>query len=261
MEFKEISKSKLREGDFLWRYIDLHKLINFGITKELHFTRTDKFQDPFEGITYKLLADRHFARTTKVTNPSIERDVRDQFEKNQKATLEKYERESVVKQRTQFINCWLRSQRESVAMWNLYSNRDSVALRVNAKQFIDYFKLNIELQPDLLRDCEFICGSVSYLKINPIDPFEKYTLPKYSSFKKDVAYDFEKEFRLLIATPTSKAESNPEFIRYKITQNFIDLLEIICHPEMDNWKFDNINSLCEKLKLPAPSRSKTEMRI
>jgi len=91
--------------------------------------------------------------------------------------------------------------------------------------------------------------------------YEKVTLPRYSSFKKDVAYDFEKEFRFLIATPTSEAESNPEFFRYKISRDFIELIEIVCHPEMEQWKFNNMKRICEILKLPEPTMSKTEMRI
>ncbi len=261
MRFKEISKSKLKEGDLLWRYVDLHKLIDLSNTQELHFTRTDKFSDPFEGVTYKLIAERYFAQKSNMTNPAIDKKIRDKHNSNNKKTLKNYEAESSLKQRTQFINCWIKSQRESVAMWNLYSNRNSVAIKANARDLIDYFKRNLELQPHFYPKNEFICGSITYLKLNPFDPFEKKTLPKYSSFKKDVAYDYEKEFRFLIATPTSNADSNPEFFRYNITKNFIELIEIICHPEMERWKFENIKGLCSKLKLPEPKMSETEMRI
>jgi len=261
MKFKEIFKSKLKEGDFLWRYLDLHKLIDLAITGELHFTRTDQFPDPFEGVTYKLIADRYFAQKSNITNPLIDEAYRIQHNEKNRATLIEYDSESSIKQKTQFINCWIRSKRESIAMWNLYSNPDSVCLKIKPNDLIDYLRKNIKTQTEFNPKFQFICGSVKYYRLNPLDPFEKKTLPKYSSFKKDVAYDFEKEFRLLIATPTSMSSSNPNFIRLKFSKEFIQLFEIICHPEMENWKFENIKSLCKTFDLQAPSKSKTEVRI
>jgi len=146
-------------------------------------------------------------------------------------------------------------------MWNLYYNRVSVAIRADARSSIDYFKLNLELQPNYEPRYQFICGSVSYHKLNPFDAFEKTTLPKYSSFKKEEAYDFEKEFRFLIATPIDKADTNSECVRLPVTKNFIELLEIVCHPEMEGWKFQNMIELCNRLGLPEPSKSRIEMRI
>lgn len=260
MIFKETTKSKINENDLLWRYIDLHKLIDLATNLELHFTRIDQFPDPFEGVTYKLIAQRYYAKSTHMTNPSIDKKTREEHNLKNKELLENYKIESLNKQKSQFINCWIRSNRESIAMWNLYSNRDSVAIKVKARNLIDYFKRNIELQPLYYPRYNFICGSVNYLRLNPFDPFQKPQLPKYSSFKKDVAYDFEKEYRFLIITPASEIDSNPEFIRYNITKNFIELIEIVCHPEMEKWKFENMKKLCKKIGLSEPNKSKTEMR-
>ena len=261
MVFKEIFKSKLKEGDFLWRYIDLHKLIDLATNKVLHFTRTDKFTDPFEGVTYQLIVERYLAKISTVTNSSIDKALRDRHNTNNILTLENYETQSAIKQKTQFINCWIRSQRESIAMWNLYSNRDSIAIRAKPKELTDYFRRNLKLKPEFYPDHEFICGSVKYLKLNPPNVYEAPALPIYSSFKKDVAYDYEKEFRLLIATPTSLAESNTEFFRYEVSPSFINILEIVCHPGMNKWKFNNVKSLCKILDLPEPRKSETEIRL
>ncbi len=261
MVFQEISNSKINETDLLWRYIDLHKLFDLATKSELHFTRTDQFPDPFEGVTYKLIAQRYFAQKTNMTNSAIDKKIRDDHNHRNKETLDNYEIESLNKQKTQYINCWIRSERESVAMWNLYSNHDSVAIKAKAQNLIDYFKRNLELQPYYYPKYKFICGSISYLRLNPFDPFQKPELPRFSSFKKDVAYDFEKEYRFLIATPVSEIEPNPEFFRFKITENFIKLIEIVCHPEMEKWKFNNMKKLCSNLGLPEPTMSRTEMRI
>jgi len=60
----------------LWRYTDLQKLIDLAQTSQLHFTRTDKFSDPFEGLMYKHLADRFFASKSNMTNPTIDEETR-----------------------------------------------------------------------------------------------------------------------------------------------------------------------------------------
>lgn len=219
MIFKEAEKLKFVEADCLWRYIDLHKLIDLAINRELHFTRTDLFPDPFEGVTYRLLTKRHVAKFD-VTNPSIDQHIREKFNARNRGWKENYVVESVLEQKTQFINCWIRSQRESVAMWNLYSNRNSIAIKANALKLVEYFRRNLDLQPHYSPKYEFICGNITYMRLNPLDLFDKTPLPKYSAFKKDVAYEFESEFRLLIATPSSQAESNPKFLRHGLTKNF-----------------------------------------
>jgi len=259
MVFKEIAKSKLKTKDFLWRYIDLHKLLDLASNKYLYFNRLDQYNDPFEGITRNLIAQRHIAKKPPPTNPAIPLEVVEANRKQSEATLENYEVQSQIKRKTQFANCWIKSTRESNAMWNLYSNKDSIALKTNAHDLVKYFETNIKLQPLLHPKFEFICGSVTYCMLNPIDLFEKVTLPRYSAFKKDVSYDYEKEFRFLIATPKDVADDNPKFIRLDITPSFFELMDIVCHPEMPTWKFKNVESICSKYKLPKPIKSEVEI--
>jgi len=260
MIFEEIYKQKLKDEDLFWRYIDLHKPIDLAINKELHFTRLDQFNDPFEGIQYKLIVDRYLAKDMKITNPSIPPDTVKMLEERAKAGLENYEVESNVMRKSQFVNCWIKSPRESNAMWNIYSNKDSIALKGIGKEIIEYFKNVINLQPYLYPEYNFICGSVEYIKLNPIDLFEKpRILPKYSAFKKDVSYDYEKEYRFLIVTPKGEIEENPTGIKLGISENFYKNIEIICHPEMDDWKFKNLESVCSKYGLPNPKKSEIEL--
>lgn len=265
MDFEEISKSELKDTDLLWRYIDLHKLIDLAETMELHFTRCDQFSDPFEGLTFDLLARRDFSRKSRITNPAIDKALGkgygESFNKEREKDFIEVKKKSIAMQSSQFVNCWIRSERESIAMWNLYSNRNSVAIRAKATELLNYFKRNLELQPYLYPSYHFICGSVTYLKINPFDHFVDPQLPKYSAFKKEVAFDFEKEFRFLIATPALEANSNPVFFRLALTRNFFDLLDVVCHPEMEDWKFKNVKTLCAKLNLGEPKRSEIEISL
>lgn len=233
--------------------------MDLASNKHLYFNRLDQFNDPFEGITRDLIVRRYLAKKSKITNPTIPQEFAKAHNLNNQRTLEDYEFQSQILRKIQFVNCWIKSIRESNAMWNLYSNKDSIALKANGFQLVKYFKTNIELQPFLYEKFEFICGSITYCKLNPIDIFEKVTLPRYSAFKKDVSYDCEKEYRFLIASPKNEADSNPKFIHLNITTTFLALIEIICHPEMPEWKFKNIENICNKYKLPKPKKSEIEI--
>ena len=46
-----VNDEHINENSFLWRYIDISKLLSFLINKSFFFTRLDKFEDGKEGIT------------------------------------------------------------------------------------------------------------------------------------------------------------------------------------------------------------------
>ncbi len=259
MTFEETYTNRINQSTTLWRYIDLHKLLDLSINKHLHFTRLDQFNDPFEGVTYSQIVSRHLALSGEITNPNIpEEFAKTQNQKNHK-DLEVYDSESQLMRKTQFVNCWFKSDRESHAMWNLYSNKDSIAIKINAKELIRYLENTLKLQVSLLPNHKFICGSVNYVKLNPVDLFDKPKLPKYSAFKKDVSFDYEKEYRLLIVSRNNDYENNPTFIKVPITNNFLKLTEIVCHPEIGLWKYENLVDICKKYKLPTPKKSEVEL--
>lgn len=57
----EINKEyDFTEGQFLWRYVDLHRLIYFLNTENIYFSPLSTFFDPLEGITEKHLHDKHY---------------------------------------------------------------------------------------------------------------------------------------------------------------------------------------------------------
>ena len=71
MIFEEVAKKKMEANQLLWRYIDLHKFIDLTSNLRLSFTRLDQFNDPFEGISQKLIADKYYAKKTKIANPEL----------------------------------------------------------------------------------------------------------------------------------------------------------------------------------------------
>ncbi|MEQ8519623.1 MAG: hypothetical protein RLN79_01065 [Cytophagales bacterium] len=257
MKWQETGKKTKIEN--LWRYIDLHKLIDFGLSRELHFLRTDKFSDPFEAITYDLLKLRYFSKV-QITNPEIEEKIRNEQNEINQNNLQKFQADSLNHQKTQYINCWFESDRESLAMWNLYSNKNSVAIKVNKSVFSGLINKAKDPQYIDSDSLKYVYGPVKYLRLNPLDLFENPQLPKYSAFKKEAAYDFEKEYRLLIATPNNFILDNPEYLRLKLSEELIQNIHIICHPEMEGWKFENIENLCKSMNLNKPEKSKIEIK-
>lgn len=58
----EINKEyTIADDQFLWRYMDLHRLIYFLNTENIFFSPLSTFFDPLEGITEKHLHDKQYA--------------------------------------------------------------------------------------------------------------------------------------------------------------------------------------------------------
>ena len=92
--------------------------------------------------------------------------------------------------------------REALAMWKLYSNKDGVALKFNARELAD----TIIAAAESYTNTEFeylIFGRVEYKNIWPYDPYEKFN-GKYNAMKKDKSYSHESEFRFITVAPIEK---------------------------------------------------------
>ncbi len=262
MTFEELSNDKLKNNDYLWRYLDFHKFIYLFIEKKLFFTRLDLFQDPFEGVTTIYIKQRYFAKTLpekEEINTLLPSNIQEEII-NKKKSVGKLDEEALIKQKTQYVNCWFYENRESMAMWNIYSNSDSVAIKIEGRQFIDYLQSIITLQPQLLNTYNFICGSVKYYELNPVNLSKTISRVKYSAFKKDTAFDFEKEYRFLITTDTYNKNNNPSFLTIDLTKPFFEMLKVICHPGIQDWKFQNIQKLCKEFGIDNVSKSSIELR-
>ncbi|WP_018616800.1 hypothetical protein [Segetibacter koreensis] len=133
----EINKEYTFEDDqFLWRYMDLHRLIYFLNTENIFFSPLSTFFDPFEGITEKHLQDKQYV-------DAIDEEAEKEEGLPQKSKEELVEKKDEIKQKfksrleeiqkTFFASCWYLGVRESLAMWDTYSNKDSVALKFNPK--------------------------------------------------------------------------------------------------------------------------------
>jgi hypothetical protein len=98
--FPKTTKALIPDADErpVWRYVDFVKFVDLLQTSELHFTRLDHLQDPFE---------HSLSRST------VQRD-------RTKFGL-----------RVEYVNCWFASHSESAAMWSIYAQNAGIAVRSN----------------------------------------------------------------------------------------------------------------------------------
>lgn len=254
MKFKETQYPRLSKDQLLWRYIDLHKLIDLLSNKRLTFSRLDQFSDPNEGVSYDLIAQRYQIQKINISNKTLIKLLPD-HRIEIKDTKDLIEEKIKQRRQCQYVNCWIKSKRESIAMWNLYSNKDSIALKIKAETIIDYFRSIVKKSNTLEPKAEFICGSVRYFELNPFNPSAKPKLPYYSAFKKELAYDYEKEYRFLISFPPDLIDLDRRHYFFMIDNDLFNSLELVCHPEMEEWKFNNIEELCKLYKINKPKKS------
>jgi|GEM_PF-1139551 len=253
-----LQKDKIPTGSYLWRYVDLHKLLSFINTKAIVFARMDKFSDDLEGISAEQIKTDFFLNKApdpvhdfQIPMPNPRRDdLKKIFDK------EKIEKETY--QKSAFVSCWYLNQRESLAMWNLYSNKDSVALKIDYHKLCSALISEMEQQavqfPSIKR---FITGKIRYRDIinhNPVTAIFDTGLKKakrslevrYRSFRKDDSYKHENEYRFCIISDGPEKES--PFIISPSALLETDV-HIVFHPQMDAHKKDNIRTLINRLEL------------
>lgn len=203
MQTKTSSASKTNAAERpVWRYLDFAKFLDLLQTRELHFTRVDHLQDPFEHALSR-------ARACK--------DKR-------KFGL-----------RVDYVNCWFQSQLESAAMWSIYAAA-GIAVRS------DFDRVKKVLPPlsqrfDGFEIGQLAFGSVDYLDEEEIgarlrDPSRRDNL----TFAKRKSFSHEQEMRLIIGVKC-KIRDAPPFLRQKVNlESLIDTIHI--SPTAPKWVAD-----------------------
>lgn len=105
----------------LWRYMNLAKLLALLDTRQLYFSRSDLFDDPYEGAT------------SRATLAQLERELIAeglQGAKVKEAVLA-FLAGTEAHRRSIYLSCWFASEHESAAMWKIYCASDEgVAIKV-----------------------------------------------------------------------------------------------------------------------------------
>jgi len=229
------------DTEYLWRYFDIHKFLGFIIDRTFRFARMDQFEDPLEGIPLKALetywekVDLNLVQNKSLNELILDRSIFDSLPAPLRSRLNTIN----AIQKTNYVSCWFNEQRESMAMWNLYSNPDAVAIKVPFK------KLCTHLKPKMLNEhiSRYYGGKVDYqdfTNLRQFTPSPGSRLPGVA-LRKDKSFSHEKEFRFVITAKPGMKETTG------IDTTAIDLkklgFKVICHPRMTEWKKKNIKKI------------------
>lgn len=152
----------------VWRYMDFTKFVSMLDTSELFFSRTDQFDDPFEGSYPK----RNVSRLCEMLG------------------TENYEALSNTRRSLcphTLVNCWHMSEHESDAMWKLYTrNKEGIAIQSTFRRLCNAFAE---------AEQEVHAGTVDYLDYET-DVYDDHNT--FSGFlHKRKGFEHERELRVI----------------------------------------------------------------
>lgn len=228
----------IHEDTCLWRYFSLQKFISFLFDKSIIFSRMDSLEDMNEAISQNQLI--------KQFGTSYERKkIRQQENERKKPELDINDR-----QKRYYVSCWVNDKRESIAMWNIYSDKDGLAIRVKASALINLVKKERDeiFTEKINGNFNLYYGNVDYKDF--LDKKERLNMKSETQiigFHKDISFSYEKEFRFLLKF-NSKTDKDFKYSTQKMTKmklvNFSDIaIELYFHPRMESWKKSNIKKL------------------
>lgn len=266
---KFINDSNISDDDYLWKYIDLHKFLFLIINKSLYLTRLDKFEDKREGISPIHLLYKN--KKKEFDNHEIFNPIREIMTVDTLGSeMNKIEDELKNIQRFNFASCWVigKKQTESVAMWNLYSDPKSIAIRIKYSDFKNNILKN-GYKTDGVEQ-ELICSSVNYIDFQDNNKiFELKSNLSDTVFIKDISFNHENEFRIVAKETPRQITPIPykPNVSNRHIENFhnskhnypgikVELekfehynFEIVHHPKSSDWTKKNINKIVEQFNM------------
>jgi hypothetical protein len=264
LKIKFINDDHINENSFLWRYIDISKLLSFVLDKSFFCTRLDKFEDKKEGITLNHLILKKLKNETEkfLNNNKIGNSISVEVAGGK---MNRIDDEINQIQKSNFANCWFIAEEysESVAMWNLYSSPNSVAIKIKYSDFKNKLLKNGFTASE--NTLEIVCAPIKY--VNFSNPYSEELNLIDSVFLKDLSFQYENEFRIIIKKEFKKipVEYHPEIYRKKseklhqifepfginlIINQFEDYnFEIVFHPKSQDWIKKDIKKIIELSKV------------
>lgn len=258
------------KGTFLYRYMTIEKLLDFLFNERLPLLRLNIFEDRLEGASLKhLLLNLTSKKVAEDINPLLGTLLEGIVYNINPTNRNSLRRDREIFQKTNFANCWYSNNHESVAMWQLYSNPNSVAIRIPYEHFFDVLN-NRKFELSSYDHLSLKFGSVHYYKFNDLDEISK-AIVKYDirGFLKDYSFSHEQEFRIMLEVKefeTKKTERKKFILDEQVDfmNNLKDLkilyfnllnfkalpFELIFHPQSSGWHRQNIKSLLDKYGLP-----------
>jgi len=199
----------------VWKYLDLSKFLDLLLHKKLFMSRSDRFEDQYEGT----FSEPTFEEIKKIVA-------------NNPAFLSHYKtrRENIV------ISSWHINEYESFAMWQIFTkNNEGLAIQST----IGKLKEAVVAE----KDTEQYIGEVNYIDYKkefiPInDPFFPFLFKRKS-------FQYEREVRIITDVTSNKLILNEGL---KINVDISILIEkVYIHPKSENWYKNLVIQLMKEL--------------
>ena len=199
----------------VWKYLDLSKFLEMLMSNRLFMSRSDKFEDQYEGT----FSEPTYEEIKKIAanNPKF-------------LNYYKSHREKVV------ISSWHINEYESFAMWQIFTkNNEGLAIQST----LGRLKKSLETE----RRTEQHIGQVNYIDYKKeLIPFEDSFFPFL--FKRK-SFQYEREVRIISDVSSQNIKINEGL---KIDVDINQLIErIYIHPKSENWYKNLVIELVEKL--------------
>ena len=203
--YKKNDNIKLPEDSntIVWKYLDLSKFLDLLMSRKLFMSRSDKFEDQYEGT---------------FSEPTYEEIKK--LSENNPEFLDYYKshREKVV------VSSWHINEYESFAMWQIFTqNNEGLAIQSTIG------RLQKALKPEI-NYSQFI-GEVNYIDYKKeYIPFDDMFFP--FMFKRK-SFQYEREVRIISDLSENAVKINDGI---KIDVDVNQLIEkIYIHPKSENW--------------------------
>ena len=199
----------------VWKYLDLSKFLDLLLSKKLFMSRSDKFEDQYEGT----FSEPTFEEIKKlaINNPEF-------------LNYYKTHREKVA------ISSWHINEYESFAMWQIFTqNSEGLAIQSTIG------RLQKALEPE--KNLKQYIGQVNYIDYKKeYIPFDDLFFPFL--FKRK-SFQYEREVRIISDTSDTKININDGI---KINVDISQLIDkIYIHPKSENWYKNLVIELVSKL--------------
>lgn len=199
----------------VWKYLDLSKFLDLLLAKKLFMSRSDKFEDQYEGT---------------FSEPTFEEIKR--LSENNPEFLDFYKthREKVV------VSSWHINEYESFAMWQIFTqNSEGLAIQST----IGRLQKALEVEKNFKQ----YIGQVNYIDYKKeYIPFDDMFFPFL--FKRK-SFQYEREVRIIGDLSNQEIKINDGL---KIDVDIDQLIEkIYIHPKSENWYKKLVIELVDKL--------------
>jgi len=228
-------ENNIHEDTKIWRYLDFTKFLSLLDTKSLFLSRSDMFNDSFEGAIT--------AKTQTAREETYRRISSENFD-------EGIEQHNQLMERLRYythINCWHINENESDAMWKIYvKHGNGIAIQSTYKRLESVLSNNNDIRIKKVNyidhDSDTIPEIIGAQTFNYLSPY----LHKKNSFR------HEQELRVIIQDfdPKTLFETEKGELGINISINLSDLIEkIYVSPLASSWFFELVQSILTKYNL------------